>query len=126
MTFGSNINYSSLNVGNKENKSKKFKIKSNFIKTQIKKIGDKKIKIGIRPNEELINIGNKDKEQNEIKDDFNNVLNNNLNINKKFTNYNRKNKYNLNNKILKSNNGNSYPSCNSTTSSGNKININNK
>ena len=126
MTFGSNINYSSLNVGNKENKSKKFKIKSNFIKTQIKKIGDKKIKIGIRPNEELINIGNKDKEQNEIKDDFNNVLNNNLKINKKFTNYNRKNKYNQNNKILKSNNGNSYPSCNSTTSSGNKININNK
>ena len=126
MTFGSNINYSSLNVGNKENNSKKFKIKSNFIKTQIKKIGDKKIKIGIRTNEELINIGNKDKGQNEIKDDFNNVLNNNLNINKKFTNYNRKNKYNINNKILKSNNGNSYPSCNSTTSSGNKININNK
>ena len=126
MSFGSNISYSSLNVGNKENKSKKFKIKSNFIKTQIKKIGDKKLKIGIGSNEELTNIGKKDKEKNEIKDDFCNVLNNNLNINKKFTNYNRKNKYNLNNKILKSNNGNSYPSCNSTTSSGNKININNK
>ena len=126
MSFGSNISYSSLNVGNKENKSKKFKIKSNFIKSQIKKIGDKKIKIGIGSNEELTNIGKKDKEKNEIKDDFCNVLNNNLNINKKFTNYNRKNKYNLNNKILKSNNGNSYPSCNSTTSSGNKININNK
>ena len=126
MSFGSNISYCSLNVGNKENKSKKFKIKSNFIKTQIKKIGDKKLKIGIGSNEELTNIGKKDKEKNEIKDDFCNVLNNNLNINKKFTNYNRKNKYNLNNKILKSNNGNSYPSCNSTTSSGNKININNK
>ena len=126
MSFGSNISYSSLNVGNKENKSKKFKIKSNFIKSQIKKIGDKKIKIGIGSNEELTNIGKKDKEKNEIKDDFCNVLNNNLNINKKFTNYNRKNKYNLNNKFLKSNNGNSYPSCNSTTSSGNKININNK
>ena len=126
MSFGSNISYSSLNVGNKENKSKKFKVKSNFIKTQIKKIGDKKLKIGIGSNEELTNIGKKDKEKNEIKDDFCNVLNNNLNINKKFTNYNRKNKYNLNNKFLKSNNGNSYPSCNSTTSSGNKININNK
>jgi len=126
MSFGSNISYSGLNVGNKENKSKKFKVKSNFIKTQIKKIGDKKLKIGIGSNEELTNIGKKDKEKNEIKDDFCNVLNNNLNINKKFTNYNRKNKYNLNNKFLKSNNGNSYPSCNSTTSSGNKININNK
>ena len=122
-SFGSNnISYNSLNVGNKENKSKKFKVKSNFIKSQMKKIGDKKIKIGIGSNEELTNIGKKEKEQNEIKDDFNNVLNNNLNINKKFTNYNRKNKYNLNSKILKSNNGNSYPSYNSTTSSGNKIN----
>jgi len=121
-SYGSNVSYNSLNVGNKENKSKKFKIKSNFIKTQIKKIGDKKIKIGIGSNEELTNIGKKDKEQNEIKDVFNNVFNNNLNINKKFTNYNHKNKYNFNNQFLKSNNGNSHPSYNSTTSSGNKIN----
>ena len=51
-SFGSNISYNSLNVGSRENKSKKFKIKSNFIKSHIKKIGDKKIKLEIGSNEE--------------------------------------------------------------------------
>ena len=61
-------------------------------------------------------------ENNEIKNDYNHILNHNVIVNKKFSNCNLKNKYNLDNKIFKSNIGNfSYPSYNSTTSSGGKF-----
>ena len=105
-----------IDVPNKENKTRKFAVKNNLFKNQIKKIGEKKSQI--RKNEGLKNI-----KQNEIKDDYGNILSNNILVNKKFSNYNHKNKYNKESKIFKSSIGNfSHPSYSSTTSSGGKIN----
>ena len=121
-SFGINLSYLSnksnniLEASNKENKTRKFAVKNNLFKNQIKKIGEKKSQIG--KNEGLKNI-----KQNEMKEDYDNILNNNILINKKFSNYNHKNRYNKESKIFKSSIGNfSHPSYSSTTSSGGKIN----
>ena len=112
-----------ISIGNnlqvpKENKSRKFAVKNNLLKNQIKKIGEKKNQLLI--NETLKNM--KKKEQNENKEYYGNILNNNIINNKKSSNCNHKNKYH-NNKIIKNSLGNfSYPSYNSTTSSGGKVN----
>ena len=117
-TFGilSNKNKNNnLDLTNKD-KSRKFTVKNNVLKNQIKKIGEKK-----NLSDNLKNI--KKKEHNENKDDYRNILNNHIILNKKFSNYNHKNKFNNDVKIIKNSIGNfSYPSYNSTTSSGGKIN----
>ena len=117
-TFGflSNKNKNNnLDLINKD-KPKKFTVKNNLLKNQIKKIGEKK-----NISDNLKNI--KKKEHNENKDDYSNILNNNILLNKKFRNNNHKNKYNNDAKKIKNSIGNfSYPSYNSTTSSGGKNN----
>ena len=115
-----------------ENKSKKFTVKNNLLKNQIKKIGEEKNQN--QNNVKFKNI-NKDigkKEPIEIKRDYSNIFNNNIFINKKNSNYNHKNNYNNNiynnnsdNKGFKNSIGNfSYPSYSSTTSSCGKFNNN--
>ena len=106
-----------LERNNKENKLLKFNLKKHLLKNK-NKIRDKIY--GIENNDNIIYIGKS--ENNEIKDDCNNILNNNIILNKKFSNCNMKNKYNSDNKIFKSSIGNfSHPSYNSTTSSGGKF-----
>ena len=106
-----------LERNNKENKLLKFNLKKHLLKNK-NKIRDKIY--GIENNDNIIYIGKS--EHNEIKDDCNNILNNNIILNKKFSNCNMKNKYNSDNKIFKNSIGNfSHPSYNSTTSSGGKF-----
>ena len=106
-----------LERNNKENKLLKFHLKKHLLKNK-NKIRDKIY--GIGNNDNIIYIG--ESENNEIKDDCNNILNNNIILNKKFSNCNLKNKYNSDNKIFKSSIGNfSHPRYNSTTLSGGKF-----
>ena len=119
--IGNNFNYlfnknNNLEIQHKENKSRKFTVKNNLLKNQIKKIGEKKNKEEI--NETLKNTNKK--AQIENKEDFNNILNNNIFTNKKLSNFNYKN--NIDSKRKSRGVNFSYPSCNSTTSSGGKIN----
>ena len=105
----------------KENKLRKFVVKNNLFKNQIKKIGENKNQSQAK---EDLKKKRKNEQQNENKKFYGNILNNNIIKNKKCINYNHKNKY-IDNKIIKNNIRNfSYPSYNSTTSSG--IMINNK
>ena len=105
----------------KENKSRKFVVKNNLFKNQIKKIGENKIQSQAK---EDLKKKRKKEQQKENKTFYGNILNNNIIKNKKCINSNHKNKY-IDNKIIKNSIGNfSYPSYNSTTSSG--VMINNK
>ena len=105
----------------KENKLRKFVVKNNLFKNQIKKIGENKNQ---SQEKEDLKKKRKKEQQNENKKFYGNILNNNIIKNKKCINYNHKNKY-IDNKIIKNSIRNfSYPSYNSTTSSG--IMINNK
>ena len=128
ISFGKNITYNNnknknldFESNNKENKINKNNIKNNILINKLRIIEEVKNKIKF--NNKLINI--EKNEINEIKEDHTgNSLNNNILENKKYINYNHKNKYNLINQTLKNNNGNfSYHSYNSTTSSGGKNNI---
>ena len=102
---------------NKVNKLEKFSIKNKILNGQIKKDWNKNLK-----NKFNIDLNNnKNKEEFQIKEDYNKI--NNIISNKKISNSNNKNKLISFNKSNKSNIASfSYHSYNSTTSSGCKIN----
>ena len=99
------------------NKLEKFSIKNKILNGQIKKDWNKNL--ANKFNIDLNN--NKNKEEFQIKEDYNKI--NNIISNKKISNSNNKNKLISFNKSNKSNIASfSYHSYNSTTSSGCKIN----